>query len=181
MDEKLLQQLRYPVGKFIAPTEYKPEELAVWIKTIEEFPAKVASLTKDLTHEQLNWRYRPAGWTIKQVVHHCSDSHLNSIIRFKWALTEDAPTIKPYMENLWAELPDSLHDDISDSLTLLNALHRKWVRLLRSLNKEQWMCTFVHPQHGKIFRLDATAAMYAWHCRHHTAHIEQALKYEGKF
>ncbi len=181
MDKVRLDELRFPVGKFKKPENITATQRAGWIGTIEQFPAKVATITTDLSVEQLNWHYRPDGWTIKQVVHHCADSHMNSVIRFKLSLTEDAPTIKPYMEHKWAELVDSLEDDISDSLTLLQAMHSKWVKLLRNMSDTDFERVFVHPAQNHSYRLDVATALYAWHCDHHLAHIEQALRHKGVF
>lgn len=181
MRKLTLKQVRYPIGKYIAPNQPSATNVQDWVNTIEVFPKNITSLTSNLNIAQLNWKYRPNGWTIKQVVHHCSDSHMNSFIRFKLAITEDAPTIKPYMEHLWAELPDGTENDISDSILLLKAVHSKWVKLLNTFATEQWARTFIHPEGNTIYRLDEALALYAWHCRHHTAHIEQAIKYKGKF
>lgn len=176
-----LERLQYPIGKFQTPDSINDQQLNEWIETIANFPLKIAEMCGSLSEESLNWVYRPDGWTIKQVVHHCGDSHINSFIRFKLALTEDEPTIKPYHENLWAELEDSLDNDISYSLELLKALHYRWVRLLHSLSSEQLLRQFVHPEHGKKFTLGETIANYAWHCNHHQAHIEQAIFHKGQF
>jgi hypothetical protein len=136
-------------------------------------------LTSHLGKEELKWKCRPEGWTIKQVIHHCSDSHINSIIRFKLALTEDNPTIRPYREERWAELDDSINDDISISLSLIEVLHTKWAYLLRSLSEEQLNRTFNHPNSGE-FTLKQAIALYAWHSNHHLAHVKQALASDGK-
>jgi len=176
-----IDNLKYPAGKFNKPEKIDPAMIQVWVKEIEAFPTILRKLTHDLTTEQLNWRYRPNGWTIKQVVHHCADSHMNSVTRFKLSLTEDSPEIKPFFEDRWAELPDSLDDDISYSLTLLSGLHDRWVKLLRSLTNEDLAREFIHPEYGQRFNLAETIGNYAWHGRHHLAHIEQALKHEGKF
>jgi hypothetical protein len=148
---------------------------------IEQFPSKIVTLTDDLSIEKLNWQYRTDGWNIKQVVHHCADSHMNSLIRFKLALTEETPTIKPYEEAKWAELIDGIDNDISYSLQLITAIHYKWILLLRSLNKEQLSKQFVHPESKKVYSLDEVIGLYAWHCNHHLAHIEQALMHKGSF
>ena len=137
-------------------------------------------LVKDLSPLELDYIYRPGGWTIKQVVHHCADSHMNSLIRFKLALTEDLPTIKPYFEERWAELAD-YHNPISDSLIILQGVHNRWVTLLKSLDQEQLKRDFIHPEHQKRFTLKETMALYAWHCQHHLAHIEQALEFKNVF
>ncbi|MAE84666.1 MAG: metal-dependent hydrolase [Flammeovirgaceae bacterium] len=173
--------LKYPIGDFSAPSSYNVGSLSEWIHTISEFPEQVKNAVKGLTIKELNWEYRPGGWSIKQVIHHCGDSHMNSIIRFKLALTEKLPSIKPYHENLWAELADGIDDNISYSIQLLEGLHYRWTKLLKSLTEEQLTRQFIHPEHGKKFTLWETIANYAWHCQHHLAHIKQAIQYQGKF
>ena len=138
-------------------------------------------LQGDLSTEALQWTYRPKGWTIKQVVHHCSDSHMNSIIRFKLALTEDSPTIRPYYEDRWANLIDGNDDNLEDTLVLLKGLHAKLGKLLRHISDVDMSREFIHPEHGKRFRLDETIGIYAWHCMHHLAHIKQAIAHKGQF
>lgn len=182
MTDQELQKLKYPIGKFeVLPSEITKSQIDEWIGVIAQFPDQVQSLTKELTVDQLKWRYRPNGWCISQVVHHCADSHMNSIIRFKLALTEDLPDIKPYYEDRWADLPDSLEPDISDALAILTGLHHKWVLLLQSLDNHQLHRQYRHPEHGKVFDLAETIGNYAWHCQHHEAHIVQAIKYQGEF
>ncbi|WP_299278760.1 YfiT family bacillithiol transferase [uncultured Psychroserpens sp.] len=181
MVEKEIEKLKFPIGKFNAPEHISSELIEDWINDIEHFPKAVEETTKDLTSEQLNWPYRPNGWNIKQVVHHCADSHMNSIIRFKLALTEDAPTIRPYYEDRWANLVDGTDDNLEDTLSLLKGLHAKLGKLLRNLSSEELSRTFVHPEHGQRFRLDETIGTYAWHSNHHLAHIKQAITYKGAF
>jgi uncharacterized damage-inducible protein DinB len=142
----------------------------MFIQQIEEAPARLREAVKGLTLEELNTPYREGGWTVRQVVHHVPDSHMNSYVRFRLALTEDEPTIKPYMENLWAELPDARSAPIDLSLGLLESLHTRWVALLRSLTPEQWKRQFRHPELG-VVSLEQNLALYAWHGRHHVAHI----------
>ena len=175
------EALKYPIGKFEKPTNIGQELIAQWIGDIEIFPKRLRGLVEGLSVEELNWKYRPEGWSIKQVVHHCSDSHLNSIIRFKWTLTEDTPTIKAYFEDRWAELPDSNDDDLALSLKLIDALHAKWVRILRSLTDDQLERTFFHPESERYISLKENIGIYAWHCNHHLAHIQQALNAKGKY
>ncbi|MGK4566372.1 YfiT family bacillithiol transferase [Flavobacterium sp. 3HN19-14] len=118
---------------------------------------------------------------MKQVVHHCADSHMNCLVRFKLTLTEETPTIKPYDESKWATLKDSLNDDISDSLKIIEGIHAKWVILLKSMNEKQFSRRFFHPESQKTFALDEITGFYAWHCNHHLAHIEQALSHKNQF
>lgn len=133
-------------------------------------PARLKAAVAGLSAEQLDTPYRPGGWTVRQLVHHVPESHMNSYIRYKWALTEDEPTIKPYYEDRWAELSDARTSPIEPSLALLESLHQRWITLLRGLTEEDWKRTFRHPDLGLI-RLDQNAALYAWHGRHHVAHI----------
>ena len=176
-----MNELKFPIGPYTANKNPDENTLSIWLKVIELFPQNIIALTTNLNPEELNWRYRPEGWTIKQLVHHCADSHLNSIIRFKLALTEDMPKVRPYYEDRWAELPDALDDNIEPSLDLIKALHHKWLILLKSLTKEQLKKEFVHPEHGATFNLAETIGNYAWHCRHHLAHIELAIEAKGKW
>lgn len=181
MDAQNLAHLKYPIGKFAKSDHISEAQILKWIDTIEDLPEILYELTKDLSVEQLNWPYRPEGWTIKQVVHHFANSHMNSVMRFKLTLTEDVPTIKPYFEDRWATLADDNDNDLSHSLSLLRGLHAKWGILLRSLTKTDLKREFIHPEHGRRFNLEENLAIYAWHCEHHVAHIKQALKYKGKF
>jgi len=175
-----LEALRYPVGKYHHPDSVDKILLQQWIDDIVSFPEQLSSSVQNLSKEQLDWQYRPEGWTIRQVVHHCADSHLNAIIRFKLALTEENPTIKPYLEHLWAQLPD-IENDIEDALQILTGLHKKWGTIITSLSDTELARTYVHPEHGKIFDLKFTTGMYAWHCRHHYAHVLQAIDHKGVF
>ena len=167
-----MSDLSYPIGKFAAPSgEVTIEQRTGWISEIAELPAKFRGIVQPMTEAQLDTPYRPGGWTVRQVVHHVPDSHLNAYIRFKLGLTEDHPTIKPYEEARWAELPDTKVTLIGVSLVMLEALHRRWVNLLRSMSEDQWSRTVFHPEQKKSLRLDGLLAMYAWHGKHHTAHI----------
>lgn len=161
---------RYPVGKFRFPETITREERSNFVEQIAEAPLRLRSAVAGLGDAQLDTPYRPGGWTIRQVVHHVPDSHLNSYTRFRLALTEDEPTIKPYHEDRWAELPDARTAPVEVSLRLLECLHSRWVGLLRSLSEDQWKRTFRHADLGLI-SLEQNAALYAWHGRHHVAHI----------
>ena len=176
-----LEKLKFPIGKCPKIDDVSENDLKTWIAIIESFPSKLKNLTETLSVEELNWMYRPKGWSIKQVVHHCADSHINSLIRFKLALTEDIPTIKPYEEALWAELADGNSNDISPSIQIIEGVHARWVLLLKSLGSAALIHQFFHPENLKISSLEETVGVYAWHCNHHLAHIEQALLHKGQF
>jgi len=170
--------LRYPIGRFSHRGPVADDLLARWIDEIEALPQQMQKVVAGLTDEQLDTRYRPGGWTLRQVVHHVPDSHLHSYVRFKWALTEDQPTIKTYDEAAWAELPDVQVVPVETSLGLLSLLHAKWVALLRVLTPEQWAQRFVHPEWGAQ-NLSWATGVYAWHGRHHLAHITTTVEREG--
>jgi uncharacterized damage-inducible protein DinB len=162
--------LRFPIGNFRAPASTTEAERAALIGQIEAAPARLREAVLGLGQEQLETPYRPGGWTVRQVVHHVPDSHLNSYMRFRLALTEDEPTIKSYQEDRWAELPDARTAPPEVSLDLLEALHRRWTRLLRSLTPPDWERSYRHPELG-LMSLERTLALYAWHGRHHVAHV----------
>jgi DinB superfamily len=162
--------LQYPIGPFAWPADVSADQRRRYIDEIEQAPAHLRTAVTGLTGEQLDTPYRPGGWTVRQVVHHVPDSHLNSYLRFKLALTEDEPTIKPYDQSRWAELADVRMAPVETSLVLLESLHHRWVSLLRSLSEADFARTFRHPEIG-IVRLDRNLALYAWHGRHHVAHI----------
>jgi len=174
-----LENLKYPIGKFIKPHAITQEIVLNWISEIEAFPSILNIEVIHLNNEQLDTPYRPNGWTIRQVVHHCADSHMNSFIRFKLTLTEDIPTIKPYYEDRWAELIDSKTLPIEHSLIILKGLHSRWTSLLKSLSEIDLERKFIHPdQDGKI-NLYENIGIYAWHCNHHLAHITELKKSKG--
>ena len=162
--------LRYPIGKFQFPEAVSAGDRRRFIDEIAEAPAHLRAAVAGLSETQLETPYRPGGWTVRQVVHHVPDSHLNSYVRYRLALTEDDPVIKPYAEDRWALLPDAKTAPVEISLQLLARLHERWVPLLESLSEEEWRRTFRHPELGSV-RLDQNAALYAWHGRHHVAHI----------
>lgn len=168
--------LKYPIGKFKIQYPITKEMISQWKEDIASFPAKLNREVQGLTAAQLANQYRPDGWTIRQVVHHCADSHMNALIRLKLALTEDQPTIKPYAEARWAELTDSKTMPVAASLSMLEGIHARWTYLLSQLTDIEFGRTFLHPEHGKIFRIDENTALYAWHCNHHLAHVIQAIK-----
>lgn len=166
-----LDSLKYPIGKFSPQGAITMEQIQQWISEIQLLPEKLRNAVAGLTDEQLNTPYRPEGWTLRQVVHHVADSHMNSYCRFKLALTEDQPTIRPYFEDRWAELVDGKDTPIEVSLRLLESLHERWVILLQSLTEEDWKRAFYHPENEVFVGLGYNAGLYAWHGLHHTAHI----------
>jgi hypothetical protein len=170
-----LSDLRYPIGKFRFEGALSQAERLDLIGEIERVPGAMAMAVQGLTPAQLDTPYREGGWTVRQVVHHVPDSHMNAYVRFKLALTEQEPTIKTYAEERWAELPDIQATPVELSLTLLERLHKRWVALLGSLEPEQWKRTFRHPELGPV-SLEMALAMYAWHGRHHVAHITELRK-----
>jgi hypothetical protein len=172
--EKDVEKLKYPIGKFQTPIRMERIQIQDWIKVIEEFPKKLNNEVKDLIEIELEKQYRPGGWTIQQVVNHCADSHMNSFIRFKLALTENTPTIKPYFENLWAELPDARDFPVESSLKILEGLHQRWINLLRSLSDVDLDRQFKHPETNELISLKINIGIYAWHCEHHLAHVKNA-------
>jgi uncharacterized damage-inducible protein DinB len=165
----LVDELRYPIGKFKPALTTTAESRAGHIAVLRELPDRLSEAVDALDEGQLDTPYREGGWTVRQVVHHVADSHLNSYVRFKLALTEEQPTIKPYDEGLWAQLPDS-RSPVDISLTLTWALHERWVALLESMREKDFQKKYVHPERG-VQDLATTLALYDWHSRHHTAHI----------
>jgi len=180
MTEQDFYKLKYPLGEFNKPDSITSEQIEDWIASIEALPKSIDSITKNLSEDKLNYKYRPEGWTIKQVVHHCADSHINSIIRFKLALTEDKPRIKPYFEDRFAKLID-YNEPIDASLSILTGVHKKLVVLLKTLNQDDLKREFIHPEYGKHFSLEETIGFYSWHSNHHLAHVKQALNFKEKF
>ena len=170
-----LEKLKFPIGKYTPPEKITSENISQWISEIDAVPERLEKLLEGITEEQLEIPYRPDGWTVRQVVNHLADSHMNSIIRFKLAITEDSPTIRPYFEDRWAELKDSKNDPIDPSIAILKGVHQRWVSLLKSFSGEDWERIFVHPEFGEKYSLAYSLGLYAWHGNHHIAHIEQAL------
>ena len=173
-----MTDLRFPIGKFHFDGPLAAQQKQAALDEIANTPGNLRAAIKGLSEAQLDTPYRPGGWTVRQVVHHVPDSHLNSYVRFKLALTEDEPTIKPYAEDRWAELADTRTTPVEVSLTLLESLHDRWVRLLRSLISEDWKRTYRHPELGAM-TLEKTLALYAWHGRHHVAHITALREQNG--
>ncbi len=172
------EELKYPIGRFKFEGEITEDMISKYIKDIVEVPGELKKAVEGLTDEQLSTSYRPGGWNLKQVVHHIVDSHMNSYIRFKLALTEDEPQIKPYDEKKWAELADSFVTPISVSINLLENLHNSWADLLRSMSFKDFKRTYRHPVNG-VSTLGRALALYSWHGKHHTAHITSLRKRMG--
>lgn len=170
-----LEYLRFPIGQFHCPENISELHIREWIAILEQFPTRFTSLVKNLSDSQLDTAYRPKGWTIRQVVHHVSDSHHHSYIRFKWALTEDCPTIKAYFEDRWADLFDTKSAPIAMSLIHLKAVHAKLVYLLKGLDTTELDRTFIHPETNQEVSLKKNIGIYAWHSNHHYAHIENLM------
>lgn len=169
---------RYPVGRFQRDVQATPERRREWIEEIAQTPTRFRAAVLGLSEEQLDTPYREGGWTVRQLAHHVPDSHMNAYVRFKLGLTEDNPSIKTYDEALWAELQDTRATPVATSLTLLDVLHERWVNLLRSLTDEQWARTIQHPEWGRL-PLGTMLGLYAWHGRHHTAHVTRLRERMG--
>lgn len=167
-----LEALQYPLGRFDwYPAPDAPSQRERWLRTIGDTPDQLRRAVSGLTDSQLDTPYRPGGWSVRQVVHHYADDHMNSYLRFKLALTEDSPTIKPYSEPLWGDLPDARLSPIEPSLVLLAALHQRWVAAWKSLDEAGWHRTFYHPRRDSAISLELLAKLYDWHGRHHVAQI----------
>ena len=173
-----MTDLQYPVGRFVAEENITDERRRQFIDEIAAAPRNLRAAVVGLLPEQIDTPYRPGGWTIRQVVHHLADSHLNSYVRFRLALTEEEPTIKPYLEERWAELSDAKAARLEPSLDLLDCLHERWVFLLRSLAPPDFARAFQHPELGRV-SLERNLSLYAWHGRHHIAHITSLCERSG--
>ncbi|WJS95297.1 putative metal-dependent hydrolase [Flavobacterium johnsoniae] len=179
MKELDLEKLKYPIGKFIAPDDYSTEYLSTKIQEIETFPNRLEKEVIHLTDEQLDTPYRPDGWTVRQVIHHCAESHMNCYIRIKWALTENNPVIKAYDEVLWSEIHDNLTMPIKPTLDLLNGLHFRLDYIMKNLSESDLEKTFVHPSDNSENKIKKIIGTYAWHGNHHLAHITTLKKYKN--
>jgi len=173
-----MEDLKYPIGKYI-PQPFSQQQLEEWLLDIETLPKALEYAVINLDAVQLEEPYRPEGWNSRQVVHHVADSHMNAVIRFKLGLTEDNVTIKPYDEAEWAKMADVEIVPINISLTLLHALHTRWLALLKSISTEQWQRTLYHPEYKKEMTLWYLLGNYAWHGKHHTAHINKLRERKG--
>lgn len=172
------EDIRFPVGDFAPDPDITPEKRRAWIEQLAQAPARLRVALSGLSEDQINTRYREGGWTLKQVVHHLADAHLNGFIRFKLALTEERPAIKTYEEALWSETADGRDAPVELSLNLFEALHARWIILLESLPEGAFARTFCHPQRGEL-SIDKALQLYAWHCVHHTAHITKLRERKG--
>lgn len=169
-----IDKLKFPIGKFTAPDTIDDQTIVKWIEIIQSFPDQLKKEVLELSEKELQKTYRPDGWSIRQIIHHCADSHMNSLIRFKLALTEDIPTIKPYAEDLWAELIDSKELTINSSISILEGLHHRWVVLLQNMTPSDLTKQFRHPESNELVNIKTNIGLYAWHCEHHLAHIKIA-------
>ncbi|MCC8409654.1 putative metal-dependent hydrolase [Mucilaginibacter sp. UR6-1] len=172
------EQMRYPIGKFQPPASYTDDDLYRWMNDIRMLPGQLRQAVIGLNDDDLNTPYRQGGWTLRQVVHHVADSHMNSITRIKLALTEDNPTIKPYEEAYWA-LQADYHLPVEPSLKMLEGIHQRMIALFESFTENEWERTFIHPETGATNSLKKTLATYSWHGRHHLAHITETRKKYG--
>ncbi|MES2431602.1 MAG: putative metal-dependent hydrolase [Bacteroidota bacterium] len=173
-----MESLSYPIGKYIEQP-FSETQLREWINDIKNLPQHLENAVLNLDEAQIDTPYRPGGWTVKQLVHHVADSHMNAYIRFKLGLTEDNPTIKPYEQDLWAEMADTKNLPINISLTILHAVHIRLTEILKNIKPEEWDRTVVHPEHGRQMTLYYLLGMYAWHSKHHTAHVTALRERNG--
>ena len=178
MPDNASDALRYPIGLFQAPEIIDGEQIDQWMDTIRIFPQTLKNLVGHLREHQLDTHYRPKGWTVRQTVHYLADSHMNAYMRFKLALTEDNPTIKPYDEAAWAECADYSMPAVT-SLIILDGVHTRWSYLLENMSPLEYRRTYFHPEHNKKYTLDVVLGMYEWHSRHHYAHIKNILQEKG--
>lgn len=174
-----IEQLKYPIGKFEISSDYDAKMRAKMIANIKSFPQRLTTVVMELNDEQLDTSYRPEGWTVRQVVHHVADSHINSYVRFRWTLTEDTPSIKSYDEKSWAELPDAKNAPIKFSLNLLKAIHARWTLLLERMSEKDFSKELGHPEWKNNLSLDKMVQLYSWHCDHHLAHITSLMERRG--
>ncbi len=172
------EDLRFPIGKFDSEIKVTPQMRDEFIQTIEELPAKFRQAIEGLSDEQIDTPYRAEGWTVRQLVHHVADSHINSFCRFKFGLSEDTPTIKPYDEAVWAEMPDSKSAPVDLSLNIIDGVHARWALLLKSMSASDFARKINHPERGAM-SLDAMLALYGWHSLHHTAHVTKLRERNG--
>lgn len=171
--------LSFPIGEYNKPEHIDTPQINAWISEIEALPKQLSDAVSNLSNEQLDTPYRPNGWTVRQVIHHLPDSHIGSYCRFHWALTEDNPVIKAYDEKAWAELPYQKEVPITTSLGMLEHIHLRWIILMKNMTSEQLEKTFIHPEDGTLHTLKNVIGMYAWHGKHHLAHIVNLKNRKG--
>ena len=174
MADQDLEQLKYPIGKLQLPETIDFEQIKLWIDNLSQLPDKLTLEVQGMTDAQLDTFYRPGGWTARQVVHHLADSHMNSYIRFKWAMTEENPSIKGYNENIWSTMQDARQAPIDSSVDLIRGLHARWVFMLKSMSESDFQRTFFHPEFDRTMHLDRMVGLYSWHGDHHLGHIRNA-------
>jgi len=170
-----MEELKYPIGKFQIPSVYDEAFITQAIQTLAELPSQLRAVLSGVSADKLIGKYRPDGWSVRQVVHHLADSHMNCLVRFKLGLTEDHPTIKPYNENLWAHLVDANNNEIESSLLILEGVHARLVTLLKNFKNEDWERLIHHPESKRDMSLKFLLALYSWHSKHHLGHIKNAL------
>ena len=176
-----LENLKYPIGKFKKPLTIDKNQISNWISDLENFSKQIKLVTNNISSTELNWAYRFNGWTVKQIIHHCADAHINAFIRMKLALTQVVPVINPFNEESWANLIDGNTDDISGSIAIIEGLHKRWVLLLQNLSSTDLKRDYFHPGTNEKVSIETAIAMYAWHCNHHLAHINLAILNKGNF
>jgi len=181
MEQAEIEKLKYPLGKYKKPENASSKEINECIKVLEEFPQKLRQATKGLSDIELTYKHRPEGWAVRQLVHHLADSHITAFTRVKLALTENNPTVKPYIENEWVKLPDTSQAPIEWSLMIIEGVHNRLATLLKSLDNEQLQRTYFNPEYQKLYTIQDVILLYSWHCGHHMAHINQALKHKNNF
>jgi uncharacterized damage-inducible protein DinB len=170
-----LKLLKYPIGEYLYPGQADADQVKLWIDSIERFPQQLINVVTNLSEEQLEIHYRPGGWTVRQVIHHVADSHVNAYTRIKLTLTENTPIIRPYNEEKWAELPEAKSGPIHLSLGILKSIHQRMVMTLRALDMEDFERKYIHPAANKELTLSYLLGNYAWHGQHHLAHILSTL------
>ena len=179
MKEGDLNKLKYPIGRFKPNEEFTIEQRNQMIDNIKTFPQKLTGIVTELSESQLDTPYRPDGWTVRQLVHHIADSHVNSYVRFRWTMTEDSPVIKAYDQTKWAELPDAKTAPIKLSLNLLKAVHARWTMLMDRMTDEDFKKELAHPEWDNNLSLNVMVQLYSWHCDHHLSHITSLIQREG--
>lgn len=181
MEDAVLMALKYPTGKFKWPESYPEQDILQYIKAIKEFPALLENEVGGIDNKVLQYLHRPGGWTIRQIVHHCADSHLNAFVRCKLALTENVPTIKPYEEEQWSKLPDAIDAPVEWSLQIIEGMHKRWVYMIEAIGNKGWQRSVFHPAMKKEMKVVELLALYSWHGNHHIAQIKNAKKYKNQF